>query len=318
MTRTCPSCGAEATGSVCEYCGTRIPEKTVELADILGNGATNEALSIHLIPFTATEKQAVSAVHQKLGSIQNQIKNELSKLGRGYKGISLSITETNAVYVPFNALKDADKVTSIVCNASTKDLPQGFPTSLSGRLWEKITNRVFYSDEISRQLSRASAVVAIKEGKPTNKGNDKFITVGETTYLPFWVIMGQIGSQTFRAFVLAGCRNAPELINIITTDGDIKNLYRKVNNYTYSDFEASVKGRKEKHKKEVAKEEKRSKISNVVMWIIILLGAAGGVWFGSIMNSYTDTIGAILLGGILAVVGGGIGFLISLIFCKFD
>lgn len=317
MTRTCPSCGAQSNGSVCEYCGTRIPEKTVDIADILGNGATNDVSSIDVIPFTATEKQAVSAIHKRLGSIQNQIKNELSELGRGYNGLSVSITETKTVYVPFNALKDANKVTSIICNANAKDLPQGFPTSLSGRLWEKIANRV-YSDEKSRQLNRASAIVAIKDGKPTNKSDNKFIMAGETTYLPFWVIVGQLGSQTFRAYVLAGCKNAPELINIITTDGDIKNLYRKANDYTYSDYENAVKGRKAKHKTEVAKEEKRSKISNVAIWIFILLGAAAGVWFGSFMNFYTDVVGTILLGGLLAAVGGGIGFLISLIFCKFD
>lgn len=222
--RTCPSCGAQTSASVCEYCGTKIPAKKVYVEESIGKSFGFGDFAYDVIPFKATENQAVSVVRQRLSALQNQIKNEISELGRSYHGLSLNISEAKAVYVPFNALKNADKVKSLQCNGITKDLPRWFPTSLSGSIWENTTTNRPLLKQKNRELGRASIVVPIKENNPTNAGDDRFITVDDTVYLPFWVVNGQLGSSEFSAFVFAGGKEKPELINITTDDGNIKDV----------------------------------------------------------------------------------------------
>lgn len=314
--RTCPSCGAQSSASVCEYCGTKIPIKVASIENLIGERiGVNTDLRYDVIPFTATKEQARSAMHKKLGNIQNGIIYETSELGYKIKGLSVKITKSLAVYVPYSPLKNADKIKSLKCVGSIKELPQGFPSSLSGNLWEKMASSVIGKSDKNRELNRASILIPPKEA---TENADRFITVGDITYLPFWVIEGTIASKPFNAFIFAGGKEQPEVININIEGGNVKDLLRATNKDIYPDYEKALKARSEAHKKKVARDNKRRKASSVIIWIFILFGAVAGLWFGSFMHLYTDAVGAILLGGLLALVGGGIGFLISMIFCKID
>lgn len=263
MTRTCPSCGAEATGLVCEYCGTKIAVKKVNLKD---KAAGEHPSEIRVVPFTADKNQAISAARKIVNDIKREIDSDLSTIGRGSTGLSIDITSAKSYYIPANVLKDANKVKSLQCNCNQAELPRWFPTSISSTIWEKHA-RFTWSDDKEKELSRADEMVEVRENTPAS--SERFIVVEMIAYLPFWVVDGTMGEIPFSIFIFAGNNGSPIVLNVLTDGKNLKKRLRNLFNYNTNEVQAKRKKQKEVVNKELDKQERKSK---AIAWIILIIG----------------------------------------------
>lgn len=263
MTRTCPSCGAETKGTVCEYCGTKIPSKRVTLKD---NTMGEHLSEIRVVPFTADKNQAINTARKNVNSIKREIEVELSNIGRSSNGLQVEIGSVESYYIPFNVLKEANKVKSLQCNCSQDELPRWFPSSISGRLWENHTRFTLHTDK-EKELSRADEIVEVRENAPTS--SERFIIVEMIAYLPFWIVEGTMGEISFSIFVFAGNNGNPIVLNVLTDGKNLKKYLRNHFNYNTNEVQAVRKKQREVVNKELDRQKRKSK---AIAWIILIIG----------------------------------------------
>ena len=307
MKRTCPNCGAEATGTVCEYCGTNIPARNVA-KDVLASNNSNDddSINFRVVPFIANQKQALSIVRKEINDAKAGIRYKVKEMGQTYRDLPVAFTETRSIFVPVNVMKDADKVVTLQCNCLQQSLPRWFPTSISGKLWKHHAYYVF-RDKEDTELNRADDIVEIKEAKPVS--NDKFIVVDEIAYIPLWVVEGMIDSKAFSAFVYAGDKDKPILVNLKTEEGNLKQLLRKQLNFSESDYEKIVSRKATERKKNERKRAKRNSFLTRFSTILgAILGLVGAYWLNSLLFHGDAFWFCVFL---FTPVGALLGFLIS-------